>query len=104
MSVQRLEILANHLIDRGWKVKNPYYNDLYHVADDCTMCWEIERDILNEPITIDFIFLDFVNYSKELKDLSSCIESKNKTPHVFGKIKSEDWNKTLVEWVDNLGK
>ena len=103
MSVQRLEILANHLVDRGWKIKNPYANDLYCIADDCTLCWEIESNLLDEPITIDFMFLDFVNPSKELKDLFSCAESKNKTSHVFGKIKNDDWKKSLIEWVDGLG-
>jgi len=49
------------------------------------------------------MFLDFVNPSKELKDLASCVESKNMTSHVFGKIKSDDWNKSLIEWVDGLG-
>jgi len=103
MSVQRLEILANLLIDRGWKIKNPYSNDVFCVADDCTLCWEIESSFFYEPITIDFMFLDFINPSNKLKDLYSCIESKYKTTHVFGKIKNDDWNKSLIKWVDSLG-
>jgi len=105
MSIQRLDILVDNLANRGWEAINLYSNYLYHVADDdFMMYWEVKRKSDNQSITIEFIFMDDIYYSKNLNDVSWCIEYKNNTRLDFQKINSLEWRSDLKEWVDNLGK
>jgi len=102
LSIKRLEMLSSQLNNRGWNIVNEYSSDLYYVADDFVMYWTITRYDHDKPISIEFTLLDFVYYSKELRDINFCVESKNGTVLVFGKLKSDEWKMDLQKWVDSL--
>jgi len=101
MSIKHLEILAKQLANKGWEIKNPNSDDLYHVANDFTVCWEIKRGFYNNTITFP-ILPHLGGRSEDLNDIFYCKESANGTRLYFDKTKSEIWKANLREWVNNL--
>ena len=67
--------------------------------------WEITRGC-NEPIVLSFSIpynYSFQTWSREiLNNIFSCTEHKNGTKLYFDKIKSEEWETNLKNWVNNL--
>ena len=110
MSIQRLDMLKKQLQRNGWEIKNLYSDDLYYVTGDHKqgggeLEWEITRGC-NEPIVLSFSIpynYSFQTWSREiLNNIFSCTEHKNGTKLYFDKIKSEEWETNLKNWVNNL--
>jgi len=102
MSMQHLDFLRDKLTNKGWDISNSYSTDLYYVANDCTVYWEISRGY-GEPIILYFVIWgDLGNDSFNLNDIVYCRENQTGSSLYFYKINSKEWIENSKKWINNL--
>ncbi|MFT6504165.1 MAG: hypothetical protein ACJASQ_004308 [Crocinitomicaceae bacterium] len=109
MSIQRLNMLKNGLVQKGWTILNetgPKYDQgIYEVKEQKLYWWLRNVDTKIEPIEIHFFIFDGLGRrTEDLNDLAFCMKAGNKPELFFSKIKSKAWEIEHAQFIDSLTK